>query len=316
MNADGPFVGIDVSKETLDVALFSEGRSWSVGNDERGIAQLVSQLRELQPELVVVEATGGLEIPLAGELGAAGLHVAIVNPRNVRDFAKALGILAKTDRLDAHVLARFAEAVRPEVRALADAQTRDLEALVTRRRQIVEMITAERNRLHRALPAVRPRIKQHIAWLEQELKALNGDLHDSVHNSPMWHAKEKLLRSVPGVGPVLTCTLLAELPELGRLNRKQIAALVGVAPLNRDSGTMRGRRSTWGGRASVRVALYMATLAATRHNVVIKAFYERLVAEGKVRKVALTACMHKLLIILNSMIRHETSWHPTCALAQ
>jgi len=316
MIAQGVFVGIDVSKERLDVALFSEGQSWSVGNDERGIAQLVSQLRELRPELVVMEATGGLEIAVAAELGVAGMPVAIVNPRHVRDFAKALGILAKTDRLDAHVLAKFAQAVRPEPRALADVQTRQLEALVTRRRQVVEMITAERNRLHKALPAVQPRIKQHIAWLEQELKALDGDLHDSIRNSPLWRAKEELLRSVPGVGPVLTCTLLAELPELGRLNRKQIAALVGVAPLNRDSGKLHGRRTTWGGRASVRVALYMATLAATQHNPVIKAFYERLIAAGKLRKVALVACMHKLLVILNSMLQHQTSWHPACSLAQ
>jgi len=316
MKAEDVFVGIDVSKDRLDVALFSEGQSWSVGNDDRGIAQLVSQLRELRPELVVMEATGGLEIGVAAELGVAGMPVAIVNPRHVRDFAKALGILAKTDRLDAHVLAKFAQAVRPEPRALADVQTRQLEALVTRRRQVVEMITAERNRLHKALPAVQPRIKQHIAWLEQELKALDGDLHDSIRNSPIWREKEELLRSVPGVGPVLTCTLLAELPELGRLNRKQIAALVGVAPLNRDSGKLHGRRTTWGGRASVRVALYMATLAATQHNAVIKAFYERLIAAGKLRKVALVACMHKLLIILNSMLQHQTSWHPACAPTQ
>ena len=316
MSSAGPFVGIDVSKATLDIALCPGGERWTTANDDSAIAKLVNDLQELEPSLIVLEATGGLEALVTGMLTLAGMPVAVVNPRQVRDFARAMGMLAKTDRLDAHVLARFAESVRPPPRPLVGAETRDLKALVMRRRQVVEMLTAERNRLYRASASVRPRIEEHIAWLERELKELNRALRHTIRSTPAWRAKDDLLQSVPGVGPMLTCTLLAELPELGSLNRKQIAALVGVAPLNRDSGAMRGKRCIWGGRAHVRSALYMATLVGTRHNPILSVFYQRLRAAGKAPKVAITACMRKLLTILNSMMHHGTSWQPArCAFA-
>jgi len=308
MHLQTSFVGIDVAKATLDICLRPCGERWSIPNDEVHMTELVQRLQQLQPVLIVMEATGGLEVPLAVALALAALPVAVVNPRQVRDFAKAVGILAKTDALDAGVLARFAESVRPIPRPLPDAQTRELEALVARRRQVVEMLTAERNRLRTALPSVRPRIANHIAWLEDELHQLNDHLQYAIHNSPIWREKDALLRSVPGIGPTVACTLLAGLPELGYLDRKQIAALVGVAPLNCDSGKLRGKRSVWGGRPQVRAALYMAALAATRCNPVIKAFYQRLREAGKAPKVALTACMRKLLTIVNAMTAHRTSW--------
>lgn len=304
------FVGIDVAQARLEVAVRPTGDSWEVSQDSGGLALLLERLAALQPQVVVLEATGGMELPVVAALAAGGLPVAVVNPRQVRDFARATGKLAKTDRLDAQVLAQFAEAIRPSPRPLPDAQAQELGALLARRRQVVEMLTAEGNRLRVALPRVRRGIQDHIAWLERELQQVDQDLHHLLRDSPLWREKENLLRGVPGVGPVLSLTLLAELPELGTLNRRQVAALVGVAPLNRDSGTLRGRRTVWGGRAPVRAALYMGTLVATRHNPVLRAFYQRLLQAGKPKKVALVACMRKLLIILNAMLKHRTRWQP------
>ena len=280
----------------------------SVSNDEAGIQALVKRLSELKPVLIVLEATGGLERSVSGTLGSAQLPVVVVNPRQVRDFAKALGQLAKTDRIDAEVLARFAEAIRPPLRPLPDKVSLELRSLIARRRQLIEMMVAEKNRLSTASKAVRKRIEAHIRWLETELDRADKDLDHSIRQSPIWCENEDLLRSVPSVGPVVSRTLLAELPELGRLNRKQIAALVGIAPLNCDSGTFRGRRGIWGGRATVRAVLYMAALVASRRNSVIRNFYKRLRDKGKAPKVALVACMHKLLTILNAMIKHKTRW--------
>ncbi len=303
------FVGIDVSKAQLDIALRPEGR-FAASNDDAGFAQVIERLRAVPPALVVLEATGGLELPLTGALAAAGVPVVVVNPRHVRDFAKATGKLAKTDALDAQMLAHFAEVMRPEARPLPDEQTQTLAAILTRRRQLVEMLTAEKNRLASARKPVRKSLRAHIAWLERELSHTDRGLARAIRESPVWHEKEALLRSTPGVGPVVTTTLLATLPELGTLTAKQIAALVGVAPFNRDSGTLRGKRTVWGGRAQVRAVLYMGTLVATRFNPVIHAFYHRLCAAGKAKKVALTACMRKLLIILNAMLKHRTPWRP------
>ncbi len=304
------YVGIDVSKDTLDVAVRPTGQQWRVNLTDEGLGPLVERLEGLSPALVVLEATGSLEVPVAAALGAAGLPLAVVNPRQVRDFARATGKLAKTDRLDAQVLALFAERVRPAPRPLPDPQTQELNALLTRRRQMVAMLVTEQNRLGTALPSVRPGIQEHIAWLEGRLGELNDGMGKLLRDSPLWREKEDLLRGVPGVGPVLTLTLLAELPELGTLGRRQIAALVGVAPLNRDSGTLRGKRTVWGGRAKVRATLYMAALVAARFNPVVRSFYQRLLAAGKPKKVALTACMRKLLTILNAMLKHRSPWQP------
>ena len=308
MEVSSIFVGIDVSKEQLDVTMRPSGESESVSNDQEGIEALVKRLREIGPSLIVLEATGGLERGVTRGLTSAELPVVVVNPRQVRDFAKATGQLAKTDRIDALVLARFGEAVRPALRPLPDEVTVELRALIARRRQITEMMVAERNRLSGASKSVKKRIDAHIRWLEAELDRADKDLDQSIRESPIWREKEDLLRSVPGIGPVISRSLIAELPELGELNRKQIAALVGVAPLNRDSGTLRGRRTIWGGRATVRAVLYMAALVATRRNAVIRVFYKRLRNAGKAPKVALVACMRKLLTVLNSMIKHRTCW--------
>jgi transposase len=301
-------VGLDVSKTRLDLAVAGTPgtRAWS--NDDAGIAALVTAVQALAPELVVLEATGGYETPVATALGLARLPVAVVNPRQVRDFARALGRLAKTDAIDAGVLAEFAARVRPEPRALPDAAHAALTALVTRRRQLVEMLTAERHRLPLAQGPVRADITAHIEWLERRVKNANADLQAALAASPLWRATEQLLRSVPGIGPTTAATLIADLPELGDLTRQQLAALVGVAPFNHDSGAYRGVRITWGGRASVRAALYMATLVATRHNPAIRHFYQRLCAAGKPRKVALVAAMRKLLSILNAIIKHNRAW--------
>jgi transposase len=307
MTSTQVFVGIDVSKKQLDLAFRPAGR-FAAPNDEAGFAQVIERLSTLSPALVVLEATGGIEIPLAGALAAAGVPVVVVNPRQVRDFAKAAGKLAKTDELDAHTLAHFAEVMRPEPRPLPDEQTQTLAAILTRRRQLVEMLTAEKNRLGQARKPVRKSLRAHIAWLKRELAQTDSDLAHAIHESPVWREKDDLLRSTPGVGPVLTTTLLANLPELGTLTGKQIAALVGVAPLNRDSGTWRGKRTVWGGRAQIRATLYMAAVVAARFNPVIRAFYQRLCAAGKAKKVALTACMRKLLMILNAMLKHRTPW--------
>jgi transposase len=303
------YIGVDVSKARLDVASIGDSTlSFSSSNDELGIADVVQRLKPLEPALIVLEATGALEGFLVAQLAAAGLPVVVVNPRQVRDFARATGQLAKTDRLDAVMLARFGEAVKPPPRSLPDAQTQQLDALCTRRRQILEMLTAERNRLAVAKQNVRHNIEAHIRWLKAQLKDVDRDVGRLIRSSPIWREKEQLLRSVPGVGPVLAATLLAELPELGQLTRKQIAALAGVAPFARDSGTLAGRRTIWGGRAKVRGPLYMAALVGARRNPVLRAFYESLRDRGKPAKVALTACMRKLLVTLNAMLRDQSAW--------
>jgi transposase len=302
------YIGIDVAKAQLDVAVRPGGEQWVTTTDPASLEDLVGRLQALAPELIVLEATGGREGPAVAALAAAGLPVAVVNPRQVRDFARAIGQLAKTDVLDAQVLAQFAQVIHPTPRPLPDAQAQELTALVARRRQLIQMHTAERQRLDTALPRLRAQIQRHLAWLEAELADLDQTLHDQVQASPVWRARENLLRSVPGIGPTTALTLLAELPELGQLDRKSIAALVGVAPLSCESGTWRGRRIVWGGRARVRTALSMATLVASRHNSRIAAFYGRLCAAGKPKKVALIACMHKLLTILNAIVRQATPW--------
>lgn len=308
METERTYVGIDVSKKCLDVVLRPSGEYLEATNDEQGIRSLVARLEEACPALVVLEATGGLEQTVAAALALASVPVAVLNPRQVRDFAKAVGRLAKTDKIDAAVLSHFAEAVRPEPRPLADEDARELHALVLRRRQILDMITAESNRARTAPKSLKRRIKAHLRWLKKELERANEDLERAVRESPVWREKDDLLRSVPGVGPTLSATLLAELPELEHLDRRRLAALVGVAPLNRDSGTLRGIRTTWGGRSSVRKTLYMATLSATRSNPAIQEFYGRLVAAGKPKKVALTACMRKLLAIVGAVLRNRSPW--------
>jgi transposase len=315
------FVGIDVAKAELVVAVHPSHECWTVANDERGVRTLVDRLVALTPTLIVLEATGGYERLGVAALGAAELPVVVANPRHVRDFARATGQLAKTDRLDADLLARFAERVRPPIRPLPTAEARELGALLTRRRQLIEMLSAERNRLGQVFGKgqrlVKKSLKAHIAYLERELRIADRDLDEAVRHSPLWREQDDLLQSVPGVGPVLSHTLLAALPELGRLSRRQIAKLVGIAPLSRDSGTMRGRRFVKGGRAAVRAALYMGALVAARYNPVIRAFYLRLIAAGKPKKLALVACMRKLLTILNIMLRTKARWQassPTTAL--
>jgi transposase len=303
------FVGIDVAKHRLDVHLRPSGESLAIDHGEEEITALIERLVALEPTLVVLEATGGLEVRPAAALAAAGLPVAVVNPRQVRSFARAIGRLAKTDRLDAKAIAHFAEAVRPPVRPLPDEATRRLGALVARRRQLLEMLVAERNRRHAADPALHERLDAHLRWLEEALAEIEGDLDGAVRASPVWRAKEALLRSVPGIGPVSARTLLAQLPELGSLTRRQAAALVGVAPFSRDSGKLRGRRTVWGGRATLRACLYMAAVAAARgSNPVIAGFYRRLRLAGKPAKLALTACMRKLVVTLNAMLRSNTAW--------
>jgi transposase len=305
------FVGIDVSKAHLDVSIRPDQEASGFANSEAGIAELVERLESLAPELIVLEATGGLETPLVISLAAHGLPVVVANARHVRDFAKATGRLAKTDRIDARVLAQFAEVMHPAVRALPNAKARALEALLARRRQLVEMITAEGNRLFACHDAnVKADIEVHLDYLKGRRTALDEALLAAVEADPNWNRKATLLKSVPGVGPVLSATLLAELPELGHLSHKCIAALVGVAPINRDSGKLKGYRGTWGGRSNIRSPLYMAAVVAARWNPVIREFYQRLVIRGKNKKVALVACMRKLIVILNAILRTKTSWHP------
>jgi transposase len=304
------YVGVDVSKAGLDVCIRPIDECFRVTNNDEGIHQLVMYLRKYTVEMIVLEATGGYEREAYVELSAAGLVTVRINPRQARNFAKSTGKLAKTDKIDARMLAHFAQAIHPEVRAVPDEHTIRLQALLSRRRQVVDMLVAEKNRLSVSHRSVRSRVQQHIDWLEEELADLNSQLNQRLDEDPHWREQKDLLRSVPGVGPVLCTTLLAELPELGKLDRKKIAALVGVAPFNCDSGPMHGKRRVWGGRGSVRHALYMATLAARRFNSVIRTFFERLMASGKEFKVAMTACMRKLLTILNSMLAHHTVWNP------
>jgi len=302
------FVGIDVAKDQLEVALSGEGPVRSFPNDDQGIHNLVVELSGRNCDRIVLEATGGFETPVASALAARGLPIVVANPRQTRDFARATGQLAKTDHIDARGLALFAERILPEIRPLPTEEARLLDALLTRRRQLVDMLTAEKNRHGFAPLPLKKGIIKHIHWLQREIDKANKDLTDAIQASPVWRAREELYCSVPGVGPVLSCTLIAEVPELGRLNRKQIAALIGVAPFPRDSGRMHGKRMVFGGRSTVRQALYMGALVGSRRNPRLRAFYDRLIAAGKPKKVALTACMRKLLVTLNAMARTGSPW--------
>jgi len=302
------FVGIDVCKAQLDVAIRPTAQSLSVANDPVGIKALVKHFKKLRPALVVLESTGGLERQVMTALIRAEIPVVMLNPRQVRDFAKSSGQLAKTDRIDAAILAHYAEVFRPQPRPFPDKLTMELRALTARRRQVIDMIVAEKNRLASASRTIQKRITAHIAYLERELGEADRELDRFIENNPLWKENQQILCSTPSIGPVSSRTLIAELPELGTLNRKQISALVGLAPFPRDSGTLKGHRTIWGGRACVRTALFMATLAATRFNPVIAAFYKRLKAKGKLSKVCLVACMHKLLIILNAMLKNKARW--------
>lgn len=308
---DDLVIGIDVSKDTLAIAVRPSGETWMTESGPAHLDALVRRLAALQPRVIVCEATGGYEIPLAAACATAGLPLAVVNPRQVRAFAQALGRTAKTDAMDAGVLADFGARVQPTPRPVPDAATQALAALVARRRQLLEMLGAERRRLPQAATAaVRRNVQKHVDWLERCLRDVDRDLTRTVEASPVWRVQENLLQSVPGIGPVTARTLLAELPELGRLSRRAIAALVGVAPYNRDSGQWRGRRVIWGGRAPVRATLYMAALVATRRNTRLRAYYHRLLAAGKPKKVALVAVMRKLLTIVNAMLHHQQPWAP------
>ncbi|MCC0179199.1 IS110 family transposase [Waterburya agarophytonicola K14] len=302
------WVGIDVCQKNLDVYVRPSSKLFQVTNDEIGISKLIKTLNKIQPELIVLEATGGMEIDAAIKLTQAGLAVAVINPRQARDFAKATGQLAKTDAIDARVLAHFADAIRPEVRAIGDESSRQLEDLVQRRRQISDMITAEKNRRRGKTNSVQVNIDEHIEWLKQQLKEIELQIKSEIALNESWKQKMDLLTSVPGIGEVVAVTLISSLPELGTISHKSISYLVGLAPLNRDSGKFRGKRRIHGGRAKVRCVLYMAALVAVRFNPIIKAFYERLLNKGKRKKVALTACMHKLLIVLNAMMNQNQSW--------
>lgn len=305
------WVGIDVSKAHLDVYLHPQSDQWRSPNSPTGIAQILQALAAHSIALVVLEATGGMEQAIAQALAQAGIAVVVSNPRRVRDFARALGKLAKTDAIDAQVLARFGEAVQPQVRALASEMAQQLQDLVVRRQQLVEMKSAERNRKSSARSAKsREQIERHIDWLGEEIKRLDEQIQAQLNQSQQWQEQQQLLESVPGVGAVTSSTLIGLLPELGQLSRKQIASLVGVAPVNCDSGQMRGKRFVMGGRSSVRGALFMAALVATRYNPVIQAFYGRLLAQGKPKKLALVACMRKLLVILNAVLKQKQAWQP------
>lgn len=308
MSEQEHWIGIDVAKARLDVADTSEARPWQVANDEDGIAALVADMTTRQPRLVVLEATGGHERAVTAALAAVGIPVAVVNPRQVRDFAKAMGQLAKSDALDARLLAEFAQRVQPPVRPLPDVVAQELAALLARRRQLLEMRTAELNRRSSLTPRRRPALDAHVTWLSQQLAAVDRDLDQTRRESPVWCEKQELLRSIPGIGPVVARTLLGDLPEWGTLTRWEVAALAGVAPLNADSGTRQGQRRTWGGRATVRAALYMAAVVASTHNPVIRPLYQRLCDQGKPKKVALVACMRKLLTIANAMLRDGVPW--------
>jgi transposase len=309
MTEEAVYIGVDVSKNTLEVADSGSKETHQFTNDHEGIRQATKYLTSLHPAGIILEATGNLEMPLAAMLQAESLPVAIINPRQIRDFARATGALAKTDAIDARILALFGLRIKPESRLLPDQEAREMGSLLTRRRQLQEMLIAEGNRLSRADKDIKPNIEDHINWLKEALSNINNDLERRIKNSSTWREKDNLLKGVPGIGKVVSATLIIELPELGKLNRRKIAALVGVAPLNRDSGTMRGKRTVWGGRSALRGALYMAALVATKRNPIIAAFYQRLLEAGKVKKVALVACMRKLLTIVNAMMRTMTAWH-------
>lgn len=302
------WIGIDVSGAELAVGVYPSGEVKTFPYEPQGIWDLIVFVGSFKPERIIVEATGGLEAGVAAELYNSGLPVCVVNPRQVRDFAKSLGVLAKTDNIDAVVLGRYGEAIKPQVRPMASDEERAIKELVARRRQLVEMLVQEKNRYSRASRKTGKEILKHIKWLEKRIKDLDKDISDAIIKSPLWSEKAGILKSVPGVGDVLSFTLLADLPELGTLGRKEIAALVGVAPFNNDSGLMRGKRKVWGGRGNVRRVLYMGIIAGIQFNPVIRAFYERLIAAGKKPKVALTACMRKLLVILNVMIKNKEVW--------
>jgi transposase len=304
------FVGIDVSKDTLEIGIYPSLEAYSVQNSDQGLDDLVLRLKALGPRLIVCEATGGYETLAVSGLAAAELPILVVNARQVRDFAKAIGKLAKTDAIDAAVIARFAEAVRPELRSIKDQPSQELAALITRRRQIVEMITAERHRLTTTSRRSRRDIEAHVHWLHKRLEQIDDQIKRDIHDSPIWRTKDKILRSTTGVGPAMSAALIGYVPELGQLTGKQISCLIGVAPLNHDSGRFRGRRMIWGGRAHVRSVLYMSALSAIRYNPVIQDFYQRLRDKGKCFKVAIVACMRKLLVILNAMLRDQTTWIP------
>ncbi len=308
------YVGIDVSKRSLDVCILAQnthqegGESFVVSNDQEGVQEILSRLEGLSVELAVMEATGRYERLAATMLAASSISVAIVNPRQARDFAKAIGRLAKTDKIDAFVLARFARAVEPRTSVIPEEEAQHLQGILARRRQLIEMLVSENNRLKMASKPLAKRIRVHVQWLEKEIERIDGDLDRAIEENVAFKANEALLRSVPGVGRVLSRTLLAELPELGEITHRRLCALVGVAPFNRDSGQRSGKREAWGGRAPVRAVLYMSALVATRHNPAIKEFYERLLSAGKPKKVALVACMRKLLTILNALMRDRTIW--------
>jgi len=308
------FVGIDVSKSTLDVCVEPDVQTLHVSYDEAGMRQVTSRLKEVNPTLIVIEATGGLEVRIATELASKGLPVAVINPRQARDFAKATGRLAKTDQVDAAVLAEFARAIRPQARPLKDADTRALDDMVSRRRQLIDIRVQETLRLGTAASKpMQKSLNKHIVWLDKQIAEIDSDLAERLHESDVWRAKDDLLRGIPGVGPVTALTMLAKCPELGTLNRREIAALTGVAPLANDSGKHRGKRFVWGGRADVRAVLYMATVTAIRCNDPIKAFAEHLKKAGKPPKVVIVACMRKLLTIMNSMLKNNTPWNPKTA---
>jgi transposase len=307
------FIGIDVSKARLDVAVHGQPQTWQAENNEAGIPELVQQLQALAPTLILLEATGGFELQLVAELWAAHLPTVVTNPRRARHFARSVGQLAKTDKIDARLLALRGAALRPAPRPLPSEQEAQLEALLTRRHQLVEMITVEKNRLTTVRPSLRADLQEHLAWLKEKLAKLDEAIDHFIQGSPLWRAKDEVLQSVPGIGRITASTMVAMLPELGTLTRQEIAALVGVAPMNRDSGRKQGKRHIWGGRAPVRSVLYMAALSAKKHNPVIKRFYEHLLAKGKEKKVALTACMRKLLVILNAMLRSMQPWQAAIA---
>jgi transposase len=308
------FVGIDVAKAKLDI--FADGKVWRVSNDVPGIQELVVALRAISPSLIVLESTGGYESSALSELYTAGLPVARVNPGRVREFAKSMGQLAKTDTIDARILARYAELIRPPVTKLSSPEEQHLAALVNRRRQLIEMRVAEHNRLDSTPKKLRDGLRIHIRWLNDEVERIEAEIDDFIQHSPSWREKDELLQSVPGIGKITSRTLISELPELGEFDRKEIAALVGVAPFNQDSGRKKGKRHIYGGRTTVRCGLYMATLSAVRFNPVIRDYYHRLLKAGKLKKVALVACLHKLLTILNAMLRTGQPWQPSLSLCQ